>query len=141
MGWLAGLCVWAAFGQYNVLTFHGDRQRTGWISNEKILTPRNVSGGVFGPLWDSPPLDAVTISGKTYPPHLYASPLYVDRVTITGGEYSGEALRVVYAASSNGFVYAVNASRTSRTKRAMPGAILWKRQLGTPSGNLDGGVP
>jgi hypothetical protein len=56
---------------------------------------------------------------------------------------------VVYAASSNGFVYAVNASRAAAgTKRSRasdppaPGAILWKRQLNTPSGIiLDGGVP
>jgi hypothetical protein len=45
--------VLAAGAQYNVLTFHGDRQLTGSISNEKILTPRNVSGGGFGPVWDS----------------------------------------------------------------------------------------
>ncbi|HKE29757.1 MAG TPA: hypothetical protein VKB88_45725 [Bryobacteraceae bacterium] len=48
----------AAAGQYNVLTFHGDRQRTGWISAETILTPRSASAGAFGPLWDSPQLNS-----------------------------------------------------------------------------------
>src|SRR5437588_9705761 len=83
---VAVLGIGSAFGQYNVLTFHGDRQRTGWISVEKTLTPASVASG-FGPVWNSPPLDSVTILGTTYPPHLYASPLYVDRVTMTGGAY------------------------------------------------------
>jgi outer membrane protein assembly factor BamB len=147
-GCLVGPCVLAASGQYSVLTFHGDSQRTGWISSEKILTPDNVSAGAFGPVWDSPALDSVVISGKIYPPHLYASPLYVDRVTITGDDYAGVTFHVVYAASSNGFVYAVNASRgTVRPRRgglphrASPGEILWKRQLNMPSGAQDVGVP
>src|SRR5579872_5681346 len=96
--WLCGPLVILANAQYNVLTFHGDPQRTGWISNESILTPANVSSGAFGPIWDSPQLDSVTIVGQTYPPHLYASPLYVDRLTMIGGTF-----HVVFAASSNGF--------------------------------------
>jgi hypothetical protein len=144
---LIGPCVLVASGQYNVLTFHGDPQRTGWISNERLLTPGRVSGGAFGPVWDSQEFDSITISGKTYPPHLYASPLYVDRVTMTGGAFAGETFHVVYAASSNGFVYAVNASRTDLRRRAgaayppAPGTILWKRQLNTPSVPLNLGVP
>jgi hypothetical protein len=151
---LVGSLVLAASGQYNVLTFHGDRQRTGWISGERYLTPAKLSGGDFGPLWNSPEFDAVTILGKTYPPHVYASPLYVDRVTITGGNFAGGTFHVVYAASSNGFVYAVNASpsRSGARKNGAPlppapGTILWRRQLTTPATNipatslLDGGVP
>ena len=137
------LWVICARGQYNVLTFHGDRQRTGWISNEAILTPANVSSGSFGPLWNSPQLDSVTIGGTTYPPHLYASPLYVDSVTMTAGAYGGLAFHVVYAGSSNGFVYAVNASTTTGVNPVAAGTILWKRQLNTPTGagNVDGGIP
>jgi hypothetical protein len=145
VGWLIGPCVLIASAQYNVPTFHGDSQRTGWISQETTLNPRNVSDGSFGPIWNSPPFDAVRIAGTTYLPHLYASPLYVDRVTLTGGDFAGETLHVVYAASSNGFVYAVNASRRAVTTRksgvAAAGRILWKRQLGTPGGSLDGGIP
>jgi hypothetical protein len=114
------LWVICARGQYNVLTFHGDRQRTGWVSNETILTPANVSSGSFGPLWNSPQFDSVTIGGTTYPPHLYASPLYVDSVTITAGIYAGLAFHVVYAGSSNGFVYAVNASTVTPTVSSLP---------------------
>ncbi|HKE29419.1 MAG TPA: hypothetical protein VKB88_44020 [Bryobacteraceae bacterium] len=141
LGLLAGPFALAAMGQYNILTFHGDSQRTGWISSESALTPRSVSGGAFGPLWDSPQFDSVTIGGTTHRPHLYASPLYVDRVTMTAGEYAGGTFHVVYAGSSNGFVYAVNAAYPSSLDRVAPGAILWKRRLGTPSGKLDGGIP
>jgi len=62
----------------NYLTFHGNAQRTGWIANETILTPANVSGGQFGPVWNSPQFDTVTISGTAYTPKMYATPLYVD---------------------------------------------------------------
>jgi hypothetical protein len=157
---LFGPWVLVVGAQYNVLTFHGDRQRAGWISTEKILTPRSVSDGSFGPVWDSPQFDSVTISGATFRPHVYASPLYVDRVTMTAGDYAGETFHVVYAATSNGFVYAVNASRVSgplprvRGRTAVAaGTILWRRQLTTPggvsdysapitpAGLLDGGIP
>src|ERR1700704_6657919 len=91
--WLAGClfgpCLLAASAQYNVLTFHGDRQRTGWISTEKILTPRNVSGGGFGPVWDSLQFDSIAIARTSCLPHVYASPLYVDRVTMTVDAYAG----------------------------------------------------
>jgi hypothetical protein len=125
------LIMWAAsaFAQYNILTFHGDPQRTGWISRERVLTPGNVSGGSFGPLWNSPQFDSISINGVTYSPHLYASPLYVDALPIRGFTH-----QVVLAASTNGFVYAVNAS-------AAGGAILWRRQLTTPIPTLDGGIP
>jgi hypothetical protein len=131
----------AAYGQYNVLTFHGNPQRTGWISEETILTPARVSSGAFGPIWNSPQLDPVTVGGVTYPPHLYASPLYVDRVKMSGGSYAGSFFQVVYAASSNGFVYAVNASARERGNYVPPGTILWKTSLNTPTGSLDAGIP
>src|ERR1700730_8135511 len=131
----------AAYGQYNVSTFHGNPQRTGWISNETILTPAKISGGGFGPIWDSPQLDSVTIGSVTYPPHLYASPLYVDRVKMTAGAFAGLSFHVVYAASSNGFVYAVKASAPERGNQIPPGTILWRAALNTPTGSLDGGIP
>jgi hypothetical protein len=128
-----GLCLALtaslAFAQYNILTFHGDPQRTGWISTESVLTPVNVGGGSFGPIWNSPQFDSVTIDGVTYPPHLYASPLYVDDVVIGRTRH-----QVVYAASNNGFVYAVNASPPG-------GRILWRQQLNTPIPTLDGNLP
>jgi hypothetical protein len=136
-----GLAAFCAYSQYSVPTFHGDRQRTGWISRGRILTPVRVSGGSFGPIWNSPPLDSVTIGGLTYPPHFYASPLYVDSVTMTGGEYAGMTFHVVYAGSSNGFVYAVNAVATTRPRSVAAGTVLWRIQLNTPTGSFDGGIP
>lgn len=128
-GLLLALLVSSAGAQYNVLTFHGDPQRTGWIAHETVLTPSNVSGGKFGPIWNSPQFDSVSIGGVTYPPHLYASPLYVDAIAI-----GGLTRQVVYAASNNAFVYAVDASGRG-------GAILWRRQLNTPIPTLDGNLP
>jgi hypothetical protein len=79
---------------------------------------------------------------------VYASPLYVDRVTMTVAAYAGRTFHVVYAASSNGFVYAVNASPASAprttargTNPVDVGAILWRRQLAIPGGIADGGTP
>jgi hypothetical protein len=135
-----GLSVLTA--QVDTLTFHGDRQRTGWRSNEVILTPANVSSGTFGPLWNSPQFDSVTIGGTTYAPHLYASPLYADSVNIATAKYTG-TFRVVFAASSNGFVYAVSAFTTGRASPVPAGTILWSARLGTAAvvPTLDGGVP
>jgi hypothetical protein len=123
--------LWAssALAQYNILTFHGDAQRTGWISRETVLTPENVGGGSFGPIWNSPQFDSVSINGVTYPPHVYASPLYVDKIRI-----HGMRRHVVFAASSNGFVYAVSAS-------VPEGEILWRRRLTMPIPTLDGNLP
>jgi Malectin domain len=109
----------------NTLMFHGDPQRTGWRKTETVLTPANVSK--LMPIWNSPQFDLV--GGQT--PHLYASPLYVDSVTLSSGPLSGKTFSVVFAATSNGFVYAVNAFTTAD---AQAGTILWKsNQLGTPS--------
>src|SRR6516162_1620723 len=45
-------------GTYNWLMVHGDRGRTGWNANETVLTPANVGGSSFGPLWSSPIFDS-----------------------------------------------------------------------------------
>jgi hypothetical protein len=125
----------------DTLTFHIDAQRTGWNPMESVLTPANVSGPDFGPLWDSPPLDAVTIGSKTYPPHLYATPLYMDMVTMTAGAYAGQQFHVVFAATSNDYVYAINAFDVSDPSDIPPGTILWSTSLGQPTDfGLDGGV-
>ena len=106
-------------------TFHYDSQRTGWNPDETALTPTSVAGPSFGLLWESPPLDAV--DGQA--PRLYASPLYVDRVAITAGEHQGETFAVAFAASSNGYVYAIN---TEKTGDVAAGRILWRTRLATP---------
>jgi outer membrane protein assembly factor BamB len=119
-------------------TFHIDSLRTGWNQTETRLTPAAVSGGGFGPLWSSPQFDSVTIGRTKYAPHLYASPLYIDDVALATGRH----FRVVFAATGNGWVYAVNAfPNTAGGAPVAAGAILWSTRLGTPSNGPDGGVP
>ncbi len=126
----------------NTLTFHVDSQRTGWNQTETILAPLNVAGPNFGPVWNSPQFDVVNIGGTNYAPHMYASPLYVDDVLISGGPYAERHFQVVFAATSNGFAYAVNAFDNSDCGPLVTaGTILWSTRLGTPSPGPDGGVP
>ncbi len=127
----------------NKLMFHGGRERLGWNPLETGLTPETVAGPAFGPLWNSPAFHAVTIGGTTYPPHLYASLLYADDVAISAGPQAGSSFRAIFAATSNGYVYAVNAFATTGTSPLAAGAILWSRSLCAPAINphLDGGVP
>lgn len=109
----------------DVPSFHHDPQRTGWNDQETTLTPASVSGPAFGLLWESPALDSV--DGQAA--HLYASPLYVDRVAITAGEHAGGTFSVVVAASNNGYVYAINAAKAGDVAA---GRILWHTRLATP---------
>lgn len=79
-------------------------------------------------------------------PHLYASPLYVDSLTITAGDYAGAQFSTIVAATSNGFVYAMNAFDVPDGLGGVAvaaGTILWRTSLGAPRpvGGLDGGVP
>jgi len=136
------LTTWAQSGPaVNATTFHYDSLRTGWNPNETLLTPSSVSGSNFGPLWNSPLLDSVTISGTSYPPHLYATPLYVDSLQITAGPYAGYQFSVVFAATTNDYVYAINAFDFVGPPAVPAGTILWSTRLGIPTNfGLDGGV-
>jgi hypothetical protein len=111
--------------------FHGDRARTGWNPNETVLAPSNVGGDSFGVLWSSPVFDS--FSGTVA--HVYASPLYVDDVTLTVPELAGRHFAIVIAATSNSYVYAVNAFDAPGVPA---GTILWRRFLGSPGGGVDG---
>jgi len=133
----------AVVNSVNKLMFHGGRDRLGWNPLETELTPETVAGPPFGPLWNSPAFDAVAIGGTTYPPHLYASLLYGDDVAISAGPQAGSSFRAIFAATSNGYVYAVNAFAAAGANPVRAGAILWSRSLCAPAINphLDGGVP
>lgn len=124
----------------DTLMFHGNAARTGWSSHEGGLTPQAVSGPNFGPVWNSPQFDSVTLGSTTYEPHLYASPLYADGVPITAGVYKGSSFGVVFAATSTGWVYAVKAFGAGSATNVNAGTILWRTRLGQPSSKLDGGV-
>lgn len=119
--WTAGLAVDAV----PIATFHQDRARSGWFDREKTLTPALLASGGFGLAWESPPLDAV--DGQA--PRLYASPLYVDNVTLRAGPHRGQTHALVIAASNNGVVYAVNARKQGDVAA---GRILWRTPLAAP---------
>lgn len=106
-------------------TFHVDAGRSGWRAGESVLTPQLVGSSDFGAVWESPPLD----SFEGQPARLYASPLYVDRVTMAKGPHRGVGFSVVFAASSNGYVYAINAARSGDLAA---GRILWRTRLAAP---------
>lgn len=109
----------------DVPTFHFDPGRSGWNPREHALTPASIASDAFGLVWESPQLD--TVDGQA--PRLYASPLYVDRVTIGAGQHRGETFSAVFAATSNGYVYAINAARNGDLA---PGRILWRTRLAPP---------
>src|SRR5258708_24284436 len=89
----------------DVLTFHREAASTGWDASEAPLSSARVAGGIFGRLWASAQFD----SSDGVPPRLYASPLYLDRISIAYGKTPSRPFSVVIAATSTGFVYAVNA--------------------------------
>lgn len=106
-------------------TFHGNSARTGWYADASALRPEHLGANNFGILWESDPLDAV----DGHSPRLYASPLYIDAVTLTKGPLRGQTFDLVIAASSNGYVYAINAKRNGDIA---PGRILWRKRLDAP---------
>jgi hypothetical protein len=130
--------------ELNVPMFRGDRGRVGWNAAETDLTPGKLTGGSFNWLWNSQPFDETTIGGTTYAPHLYASPLYVDKLALSGGPWDGATVSAIIAATSNAWVYAVSAcGRDVGGRHLAAGTILWRTQVATPDvvPSLDGGVP
>lgn len=91
-----------------ITTHHVDVSRTGWNPKETVLTPVSVRTGGFG-LRSTVPLDE----------QVDAQPLYVAGQTIAGKGVHD----VVYAATENNTVYAIDANS---------GQILVSRTLGLP---------
>src|SRR5690348_16461952 len=89
----------------NKLTYHYNRQRTGWNDRESTLTPETVASNSFGLLWQTPTLDYF----EGVPPRFFASPLYVDSIHLTGGQYRGRDFSVLYVVGTTGYVYAISA--------------------------------
>lgn len=110
------------------LTFHGNAQRSGWYAGERAFRPGTLRSSRFGLVWESEPLPA---AGDT-PARLFASPLYVEALRMPSGPRAHGGLGVmprydvVFAASTTGFVAAINA----RARGELPaGATLWRQQL------------
>ena len=82
------------YAQIDVLTQHGNLQRTGWNSQETQLKASNVQPGFFGRLYAYPVDDQV-----------YAQPLVATRVTIPGVGVRD----VIYIVTVNNSVYCYDA--------------------------------
>jgi Bacterial Ig-like domain (group 3) len=106
-----GAAAARAAGAQSIITYHYDNYRTGWNSNEKILTPANVTSLTFG-LVQSVDLDD-QVDGQ---------PLYMPGVNITAGQHQG-TYNVVYVASESNTVYAIDAES---------GTVLLSSNFGTP---------
>lgn len=98
-------------GRHAVTTYHYDNYRSGWNPNEEKLTPAKVASSAFGLLY------SVTLDDQ-----VDAQPLVVPEVNISGGTDPGKH-EVVYVATENNTIYAINASN---------GGILLSRNFGSP---------
>ncbi len=105
----AALCMWPILGlAASVTDYHNDTLRTGWNPRETSLTVATVGSGQFG-LQHSVVLDE----------QVDAQPLVVTHQSIVGqGTHN-----VVYVVTENDTVYGID---------AFSGAVLLRRQLGTP---------
>ncbi len=97
----------ATTAQISVITQHNDLLRSGWNNKETKLTPSNVNVRQFGALF------RVTVDDQ-----MYAQPLVVANVSIAGGKHN-----VVYAATVNNTVYAVDGDN---------GSVYWSKNY-TPA--------
>ncbi len=116
----------AAQSPNNWLHFHKDEQITGWNPNETILTPQAVATGNFGLVWESDPDQC---GGPDS--HMYASPLYVEGLTMTLDPYAGMTFNVIFAATNKNYVCAIVAFDPNGV--VPPGSVLWSQVLGAPS--------
>lgn len=124
LAWLA--CALPAIaGGTDKLTYHVDAKRSGWNARESVLSPQNVGSAAFGPLWSSPALDAF----GDLPARLFATPLYVSRLSLSTADRRGEVHAVVFAAATTGYVYAVSARQRSGRSATPPGTILWRTRV------------
>jgi hypothetical protein len=101
-----------AQAQVSVTTYHNDNYRTGWNSHETAMTPNVVSSTSFGILKTVPLDDQVE-----------AQPLVVPAVNITAGKFRGTTHDVVYVATDNNSIYAIDTSSA---------ALLLKPNFGPP---------
>lgn len=93
----------------DVLTYHGDTLRTGWLSSETQLTTSNVNAQSFGLL------NTVAVDGR-----VDAEPLYVSQLTLSGKIGTHNVLFVV---TENNSLYWIDADT---------GKILLHRSYGMP---------
>jgi hypothetical protein len=98
-----------SIGFAGVFTQHNDISRTGQNLSESILTPTNVNTASFGKMFSQ------AVDG-----YIYAQPLYVPNVTISGGTHN-----VIYVATEGDSVYAFDADSNTGTNAG----VLWHASL------------
>jgi hypothetical protein len=120
----------------SVTQFHGE-DRSGSYDADPSLRASAIAALGMQLRWASKPLDTLEVDGVVYPPLIYASPLFVADQGIASDAFEGST-DVVYTATSNGWVYAVEADEC-----AEPGRILWRARVcnAAPIETLDQGVP
>jgi mono/diheme cytochrome c family protein len=116
------LAICSYVGAVDKLTYHNDYQRSGWNAKETLLTPKAVASPQFAQLWQTPKFDSVNGTD----PRLFATPLFVEKVTMSKGDYKGKTFSVIYAATDLGYVYAVNAANAGDVPA---GTILWSKRV------------
>ncbi|HXY03011.1 MAG TPA: hypothetical protein VEI49_05495, partial [Terriglobales bacterium] len=110
---LVCLCGIASLGtaQVSVTTFHYDNARTGQNTAETSLTPSDVNSTQFGKIFST------AVDG-----YVYAQPLYLPNVTISGAKHN-----VLYVATEHASVYAIDADN---------GAVLWQQSFINPGAGI-----
>jgi hypothetical protein len=98
----------------SVTTWHNDLARTGVNAAETTLTTSNVNTGTFGKLYSLP------VDGQ-----IYAQPLYVPNVTISGSALHNGVHNVLYVATENNSLYAFDADSSTPE-------VLWQVNFGAP---------
>jgi hypothetical protein len=101
-----------AAAQISVATYHYDNYRTGLNSQETVLTPTAVHSSSFGVL------KTVVLDDQ-----VDAQPLVVPNVSITAGHFRGTTHSVVYVATDNNSIYAIDVTS---------GEVLLKPNFGPP---------
>jgi hypothetical protein len=110
---ISGILMGAAGAKVQVTTYHNNPQRTGWNAEEKVLTPSAVGAGTFGLLHQVKLDDQVD-----------AQPLLITGLIIGGAKHD-----VVYVASENNTVYAIDASSGTVLLTANLGKAVAESQL------------
>lgn len=101
------LALAATPGGTNVPTYHYDSLRTGWDPTETVLTPARVGSGKFGP-----------VGQVMLDEQVDAQPLVVSNVQIAGAAHD-----VIYVATENNTIYAIDAQN---------GVVLGSHNYGAP---------
>jgi len=100
---------------------HNDLKRTGWNSNETILTQSTISNGNFG-----------LVFARSVDDQIYAQPLVVSNVTIGGSKHN-----IVIVATVNNSLYAFDADDASVTSPYWQDNLTFNPSTYRPIKNTD----